>query len=104
MLVADEVHGARLVEEALHVAGVPRHVEVDRLDGHLAADDGVLGLVDRAHSAGADKRQDPVGSDQRANHRLDDHRRPARRLLRVAALIAIPRFYHVEVGGREDLA
>ncbi len=67
VLVRDHVDRARLVEEAGDDVGIARQNGVQQLDRHLAAEDRVLGEVDDAHSALAQKARDPVVPDRVVN-------------------------------------
>ena len=67
VLVRDHVDRARLVEEAGDDVRVARQHRVQQLDRDLAAEDGVLGEVDDAHSALAQKARDAVVPDRVVN-------------------------------------
>ena len=69
VLVRDHVDRARLVEEAGDDVGIARQHGVQQLDRHLAAEDRVLGEIDDAHSALAQKARDPVVPDRVVNQR-----------------------------------
>ena len=49
-----------LAAEALDELGVFHEAAVEHLDGHAAAQGGVLGQIDVGHAAAADPAEDPV--------------------------------------------
>ena len=67
VLVRDHVDRARLVEETGDDVRVARQHGVQQLDGHLAAEDRVLGQVDDPHAPLAQKARDPVVPDRVVN-------------------------------------
>src|SRR5207248_5950656 len=81
VVVADEVDGAGLVEEALHDPAVARVLRMEELDGDARADHRVLGEVDRSHPAPAEEPRDPIGADEAADERTagarEEHAVPA---------------------------
>jgi hypothetical protein len=71
VLVADEVHRPGLVVEAPHQLGAGGHGLVQELDGHLAADDRVLGEVDGAHPAAPERPDHPEATHRLPHERVD---------------------------------
>ena len=59
----DQVDRARLVEEAIDDLLVVRELRVQELDRDAAADDRVLGEIDRAHAAAPEQLDHPVAAD-----------------------------------------
>ena len=60
--------GARFTLKALEHRGVLRHLRGQEFDGDVAAELGVLGLVDDAHAPAAELGGDPVVRDGLADH------------------------------------
>ena len=54
--------GSGLAQEALPGGGAGRQARQDSLEGHLALQQGILGLEYDAHTAGTQHFQDPVGA------------------------------------------
>ncbi len=75
VVVADDVHGPRLVEEALDDLLVVRVLRVEELDRHPRADHRVLGGVDGAHAALAERLGDHVAADGAADQLVHLFRR-----------------------------
>ena len=55
----------RLRDEALAEVSVLEEVGEQRLEGRLASEHGVLGLVDEAHAAATERAGDPIAADLR---------------------------------------
>ena len=66
--MADGSGRARFVHEASDDRRVSSELRVEHLHGDATADQRVLGLVDRAHSARADDTNDPVAARQHLSH------------------------------------
>ena len=90
--MADLRRRARLAAEARHQIGLPRELRVQDLERDLLADLDVLGLVDRAHAAGAEHALDAVAP-------VDDARRRA-----AAATAGRPRSSRCGCGARTGSA
>ena len=65
--------GARLALEALEGPGLAGEALGQELQGHGAAEAGVLGLVDDTHAAAAELLDDPVVGDRLADHVASAH-------------------------------
>ena len=70
VLVTDEVDGSRLVVETADQLRARAHRLVQELDRDLAADDGVLAEVDRAHTAPAEQPAHLEAPDHGADERI----------------------------------
>ena len=68
VVVADDVHGLRFVEEALDDPLVRIEAGMEHLDRHLRADGGVLAHVDGAHSPFAEQLDDAPRADDASDH------------------------------------
>ena len=55
----------RLRDKAVPEVGIARELGQERLQRRFAVQDRVLGLVDRAHPAAAERARDPVAGDRR---------------------------------------
>ena len=62
----DDVDGLGLVEKAAGILAIGSELRVQHFDRRAIADDGVGGLVDRAHSAFAESSQQPKAAKQLA--------------------------------------
>jgi hypothetical protein len=71
VLVADEVDGPRLREEALDDGGVPRALVIEHLHRYPAPDRGVHPLVDLPHPASTDHPSDAVAAHLLPQQRID---------------------------------
>ena len=91
VVVADEIDGAGLVEEALDDPAVARVSRMEELDGDARADDGMLGEVDRSHPAPAEKPLDPVRADDGADERISGAREEHAVLRTAQHLVFVPR-------------